>query len=188
MTPIQPIRTTGSRPMNPTHPLRTEGSRRVIVCLATLALALAACSAASPSGSPSSSPTQTIHIREHPTNGIGIPVGSITGCTDEACLGDSIIGYDPVVDAATGKPVGTLTYECFLVDPGSHRYHCPGITVDLAGRGQIAFTDYFFVDGPPTPITAPITGGSGEFLGATGTVAISQLSGPVGDYLFTFTK
>jgi hypothetical protein len=173
--------------MDPIRPIRVRSLRLVGVSLATLALALAACSAASPSASASGPPTQTIHIREHPTNGIGIPVGSITGCLQDACLGDSIVGYDPVVDATTGKSVGTLSYECFLVDPQSHRYHCPGITVELAGRGQIVFTEYFYAEGGPA-VTAPITGGTGEFLGATGSVAVQTLSGPVGDYVITLAK
>lgn len=173
--------------MIPAQPIRASGARLVIACLATLALTLAACSAASPSGSGASQPL-TIHLIERPTNGIGVPVGSLTGCKDHSCQGESVIGYDPVLDSTTNLAVGTLAYECFLVDTASRLFHCPGITVDLTGRGQITFTEFFYGGAAAKTTTAPITGGTGEFLGATGTVAIQQLPGPVGDYVFTITK
>jgi hypothetical protein len=36
-------------------------------------------------------------------------------------------------DSATGKQVGTLMFECFLLDPDRGIYHCPGITLTLDG-------------------------------------------------------
>lgn len=130
---------------------------------------------------------QTIHLIDYPTNGTDISVGSLTGCKDSTCQGDYIIGYDPVVDALTGKTVGTLAYECFLVDPGSTLYHCPGNTFTLTGRGQIVFTEVILheVGGPPT--IAPITGGTDEFLGATGTVTSKKVSAG-GDFVITITR
>jgi hypothetical protein len=113
-------------------------------------------------------------------------MGSLTGCTDVTCQGDYMVGYDPVVDAATGKEVGTLAYECFLVDPGSILYHCPGITITLTGRGQIVFAEVIqHEDGGP-PTIAPITGGTGEFLGATGTVTSKKVT-EGGDFVITIT-
>lgn len=132
------------------------------------------------------SQTQTIHLQEHPTSGATVQVGSLAGCTATTCLGDYLVGYDPVVDVATGKEVGQIAYECFVVDTGNDVYHCPGITIDLTGRGQIAFTEYFYPGSTRTWV-APITGGTGEFLGVTGTIAV-QLPGPVGDYVISFSK
>jgi hypothetical protein len=140
------------------------------------------------------SQTQTIHLQEHPTSGAGVKVGqyqagSIAVCTATAasCIGDSIIGYDPVVDVATGKEVGFVAYECFLLDTARSLFHCPGITVDLTGRGQIVYTNFLY-GGAARQATSPITGGTGEFLGATGTVTVQQLPGPVGDYVISFSK
>ena len=130
---------------------------------------------------------QTIHLTEHPTSGAGVQVGSLTGCNASACLGDYLVGLDPVVDVATGKEVGTVAYECFLLNPSSHVFHCPGVTIDLTGRGQIAFTEWFYPGSTQTWV-APITGGTGEFLGVTGSIAVQSLPGPVGDYVITFTK
>lgn len=130
---------------------------------------------------------QTIHLIDYPTTGAIVSVRSLTGCTDSPCLGDYMVGHDPVVDAATGKEVGTLAYECFLVDVASTLYHCPGNTFTLTGRGQIVFAEVIQheVGGPPT--IAPITGSTGEFLGATGTVTSKKVSAG-GDFVITLTK
>ncbi len=98
-----------------------------------------------------------------------------------------MVGYDPLFDAASGKEVGTFAYECFLVDVESHLYHCPGVTITLTGRGQIVFAEVIDheVGGPPA--TAPIIGGTGDFLGATGTVTAKVLSS-TGDFVITITK
>jgi hypothetical protein len=121
--------------------------------------------------------TQTIHLVDHPTSGTLVGVGSLTGCKiTTACQGDYMAGYDPVVDVSTGGEVGTLAYECFLVDPVNTLYHCPGNTITLKGRGQIVFTEVIqHEDGGPSTV-APIIGGTGEFLGATGTVTSTKVS------------
>jgi hypothetical protein len=127
---------------------------------------------------------QTIHLILHATNDT---FGTLTGCSSPgSCQGDFMVGYDPLFDAATGKEVGTLAYECFLVDPASTLYHCPGNTFTLTGRGQIVFAEVILheVGGPPT--IAPITGGTGQFLGATGTVTSKKLSAG-GDFVITIT-
>jgi hypothetical protein len=178
---------------------------------ATLALAFAACSGANP---PASSPTsangttgaqptasfapiaspmfaspvaanepQTIHLIENATNVSQIRVGSQSGCSNTICQGDYLVGDDPLTDAVTGTEVGTLAFECFIVTTRDTLYHCPGITITLTGRGQIVFTEFYW-DGVTRPETSPITGGTGEFLGATGTVT-SQRGG---DFVIMITK
>jgi hypothetical protein len=128
---------------------------------------------------------QTIHLILHPVNDT---VGSLTGCSSPgSCQGDFMAGYDPLVDAETGKEVGTFAYECFLVDVASTLYHCPGVTITLTGRGQIVFTELIeHLPGKP-PAVSPITGGTGEFLGATGTVTAKVLSG-AGDFVIAITR
>lgn len=128
---------------------------------------------------------QTIHLIEHPTNVSEVRVGSLTGCTGASgCQGDYLVGDDPMFDAATGKQVGTILFECFLVGPASGLFHCPGITIDLDGRGQIIFTEKF--DGSSQ--TSPITGGTGEFLGATGTVTAKLPQSGNGDFVITIVR
>jgi hypothetical protein len=71
-------------------------------------------------------------------------------------------------DVATGKQVGTFAYECFLVDVQFTLYHCPDATITLTGRGQIVFTEVIQHEPGKPPAIAPITGGTGEFLGRHG--------------------
>lgn len=75
-----------------------------------------------------------------------------------------------MLDATTRKEVGTFLVNCFLIDPGQGLYHCPANTITLTGRGQIVYTEtLLFVRGAAQE-TWPIIGGTGEFLGATGSV------------------
>jgi hypothetical protein len=186
--------------MPPTQPGRARGTAIAIAGLAALALALAACTSANPSASPSasvrSSPgavpgagqapiatqapsagsvgasqSQTIHVLEPASNVTVVSVGSLTGCTSTTgCQGDYVLGDDPLIDPTTKREVGRLLFECFRVDTGSSLFHCPGNTITLTGRGQIVYTeDVHFVAGY-APDAWPITGGTGDFLGAIGFV------------------
>jgi hypothetical protein len=70
-----------------------------------------------------------------------------------------------MTDAATGKVVGTLAYECFVVDAERGLFHCPSDTLDLTGRGRIVFTESVYIgkkDVPPS-WPWPIIRGTGEF-------------------------
>ncbi len=158
--------------------------RIIATALATLALLLGACSTAAPAASPS-----TIHVIEHPTNGTYVRVGSISDCVGTTCLGDYYVGSSSMTDAATGKVVGTFAYECFVVNAESGLFHCPSDTLDLTGRGRIVFTELVYIgkkDAPPS-WPWPIIGGTGEFLGATGTVSSPEdSSAPYGDFVITF--
>jgi hypothetical protein len=98
-----------------------------------------------------------------------------------------MVGYDPLFDVVTDKQVGTFAYECFLVDVGSTLYHCPDMTITLTGRGQIVFTEVIQHEPGKPPAVAPITGGTGEFLGATGEVTARVLSG-AGDFVISITR
>jgi hypothetical protein len=129
--------------------------------------------------------SQTIHLILHAVNDTA---GSPPGCSGSGpCQGDFMVGYDPLFDADTGKEVGTFAYECFLVDVASFRYHCPGATITLTGRGLIVFTELIEHEIGKPPAVSPITGGTGEFLGATGTVTAKVLSGEA-DFVIAITR
>lgn len=161
--------------------------------------AVAAASAASPSPSPAAatpsdapqSPAlaaaaqQTvIHVLENPLDWAEVNVGTLTGCTNATtCQGDYYLGDHPLVDASTHDVVGTLKFECFVMDTGSSVYHCPGSTITLTGRGQITFTETVDFDHPAGE-RGPITGGTGEFLGVTGAVTSASL----GDFTISITR
>jgi hypothetical protein len=174
--------------MMPAQPIRRP--RLVVACVATLALGLAACSGGD-GPTPSGGQSQTIHVLEPARNYTQVSVGSLTGCTtSEGCQGDYILGDDPLLDAATKEEVGSLLFECFRVDTGSTLFHCPGNTINLTGRGRIVYTeDIHFAPGYDVD-SWPITGGTGEFLGANGTVTSPADStyAQGGDFVITIAR
>jgi hypothetical protein len=95
-----------------------------------------------------------------------------------------------LLDATTRQEIGRLLFECFRVDVGSMLFHCPGNTLELTGRGRIIYTeDVHF--GPGYPLgTWPITGGTDEFAGATGSVTSPANStyADGGDFVVTITR
>jgi hypothetical protein len=165
--------------------------RRVVTGLATLALVLAACSSATGFASPSANQPRTIHVLEPARNVTQVSVGSLTGCTSTTgCQGDYVLGDDPLLDATSNREVGSLLFECFRVDTGSSLFHCPGNTITLTGRGQIVYTENVHFATGYAPDLWPITGGTGEFSGATGFVTspadTSYTDG--GDFVITITE
>ena len=184
--------------------------RHLAIAIAVVALVAAACAGVAttaPTAAPTADPTalpiqapnatptatatpaasqfQTIHLILHPTKDT---VGSLTGCSSAGlCQGDFMVGYDPLFDATSGTEVGTFAYECFLVDVANTLYHCPGVTITLTGRGQIVFTELIEHEPGKPPAIAPITGGTGEFLGATGTVTAKVLAS-AGDFVISITR
>jgi hypothetical protein len=144
---------------------------------------------ATPAASPTADQPETIHLALHSAgNSVYVPVGSLTGCTNTtSCQGDYRLGVVPLVDAATDEDVGTLVYVEFVVETGDSLFHSPGNAIRLAGRGKIAFTETLYDDGSGRPATAPITGGTGEFLGATGFIVSTSLP-TGGDFVITITN
>lgn len=147
-----------------------------------------------PTAPPAASPAatnlpQTIHLALHSAgNSVYVPVGSLTRCTNTtSCQGDYRLGVVPLVDAATNEEVGTLVYVEFVVETGDSLFHSPGNAIRLTGRGEIVFTETLYDDGSGRPATAPITGGTGEFLGATGFVVSTSLP-TGGDFVITITN
>ena len=165
------------------------GRGRFLASLATMTIALTACTNGGTASS--TGELQTIHLLEPSRNVTEVTVGSLTGCTSAGgCQGDYVLGDDPLLDATTREEVGRLLFECFRVDVASSLFHCPGNTITLTGRGTIVFTeDVHFASGYP-PTVWPITGGTGEFLGATGTVTSPPDSTYTegGDFLITIIK
>ena len=135
-------------------------------------------------GSVVANPPRTIHVIEQPTNFTFVQVGTLAKCNKTTgCQGDYVVGDDPLVDAATRAEVGTLAFECFRIDTGAGLFHCPGNMITLTGRGQIVFAETVDFNAA-AGLRGPITGGSGEFLGATGVVT----SGGRDDFVITMTN
>lgn len=164
--------------MTPAQTMRASNPRVILVGLAAVALLLAACTTASPS---------PIHVIEHPTDVTAVRVGSISGCVGTTCLGDYYAGSSSMTDAATGKVVGTFAFECFVVNARSGLFHCPSDTLELTGRGLIVFTELVYIGNKDAHAGPwPIIGGTGEFLGVTGTVSSPDDSTAAdGDFVIT---
>jgi hypothetical protein len=157
---------------------------------------------ARPSSSPVTAPPleanqpQTIHVLEEPGKFTFGHVGSLTGCNAGDCQGDTMIGRSRMLDAATHEVVGAFLVDCFLIDPGQKLYHCPANTITLTGRGQIVFTETLLWGGGgagqdtwATWAPWPIIGGTGEFLGATGTVdSPADSTWSAGDFVITINE
>ncbi len=113
---------------------------------------------------------QTVDFWERSQAPTYVPVGTLTGCTDAtSCVGDVYVGEKQLIDTVTGLEIGSIAFECFFIEAGTNRVHCPGVTITLTGRGQIVFTGTEDIDNPAGE-RGPIIGGTGEFLGATGVV------------------
>ncbi len=127
---------------------------------------------------------QTIHVLEEPVAFATVPN---PGCTNASgCKGDQLNGQSKMLDATTQQAVGTLDVECILIDPAKSMYHCPANKITLTGRGQIVFDETFYLGGPSYPKPWPIIDGTGEFLGATGSVASPKDSTwSYGDFVIT---
>lgn len=139
---------------------------------------------------------QSIHVLEDPGQFTFGHVGSLTGCKAEDCQGDTMMGRSRMLDAATHKIVGAFLVDCVLIDPGQKLYHCPANTITLTGRGQIVFTETLLWGGggPGQDTWAtwtpwPIIGGTGEFLGAAGTVdSPTDSAWSAGDFVIAFAR
>jgi len=132
---------------------------------------------------------QTIHVLEDPIDFSQVKVGSLTGCSATECQGDTLIGHSRMLDATTRKVVGTFLVSCFLVDPAQSLYSCPANTITLTDRGQIVFTETLRFVAGATQELWPIIGGTGEFLGVTGTIdGPDDTTWPYADLVITYTK
>ena len=127
---------------------------------------------------------QTIHVLEDP---VSFRTVTVAGCTSTAgCEGDQLIGTSRMLDADSRVVVGSFSVTCILVDPDQNLYHCPANTVTLTGRGDIVFDETVSLDGHPFPEPWPIVSGTGEFLGATGSVeSPDDSTWSYGDFVIT---
>lgn len=130
---------------------------------------------------------QTIHVLEDP---IDFHTVAAAGCMSAVgCKGDQLIGTSRMIDADSRVNVGSFAVTCILMDPGQNLYHCPANAITLTGRGELVFDETVYIGNKGAPAGPwPIISGTGEFLGATGSVASpADSTWAYGDFVITIT-
>ena len=125
----------------------------------------------------------TVHVVEH----------AITDTVQEfhsghLSLGDVLGFHNPVFDAADKHQVGMDNGQCTrTVATGKTEWEC--FWTALLAHGQITVEGPFFDDGTDTTLT--ITGGTGIYLGAEGSMLLHARGNPVGsefDFIYTIAE
>lgn len=130
---------------------------------------------------------QTIHVLEDP---LDFRTVAVPGCASAAgCKGDKLIGTSRLLDADTRAVVGSFAVRCELIDPAQNRFHCPANAMTLTGRGDIVFDETVSIGNKGAPAGPwPIIDGTGEFLGASGSVSSpADSTWTYGDFVITIT-
>ncbi len=100
-------------------------------------------------------------------------------------IGDILGFHNPVFNAADSKQVGTDNGQCTrTVATGKKEWECFWTT--FLAQGQITVEGPFFDDGTDSTLT--ITGGTGAFVEAHGSMLLQARGNPVGsefDFIFT---
>ena len=124
---------------------------------------------------------RTLHVQELAQHVTYVPTGQLTGSKAQANQGDYLAFHDPLVKPGSTKRVGHVEGVCWLTAPKSGLYYC-SVNFAIAGQGQIAGTGMFDASGKTT--NAAITGGTGAYRSATGTVTLKALSQTKNDFVF----
>jgi hypothetical protein len=152
----------------------------------TIAAAAAALAAAAPlaavasTGSAAPSRPAVVRVVEH----------AITDTVQEFhppadSLGDTLGWHNPVYNSADTRQVGTDNGYCIrTVATGKTEWECAWTT--LLPGGDISVEGPYYDDGTDT--TLAVTGGTGSYAGAKGTMLLHATGSPVGsEYDFDFT-
>jgi len=136
-----------------------------------------------PTPTAQASEQRVIHVVEH----------AITDTVQEfhppnMSLGDVLGFHNPVFNSANSKQVGTDNGQCTrTVATGKTEWECFWTT--LLAQGQITVEGPFFDDGTDTTLT--ITGGTGAFVEAHGSMLLHARGNPVGpefDFIFMLAE
>jgi allene oxide cyclase len=161
----------------------TRNKKLVITAAAAIALVLAPVAAVAGTSSPNTSTHPTIiHLVEH----------AITDTVQQFhppknSLGDVLGFHNPVYNAANTARVATDNGYCIrTVATGKTEWECNWTT--LLPGGSLTVQGPYYDDGTNTTLT--ITGGTGKYTGAEGSMLLHATGNPVGseyDFIFTLT-
>ena len=162
----------------------TRNGKLMTAAAAVIVLVLAPVAAIASTGSPAGSPGPTvIHVVEH----------AITDTVQQFhppnnSLGDVLGFHNPVYNASNTRRVGMDNGFCIrTVATGKTEWECTWTT--LLRGGDLVVQGPYYDDGTDT--TLAITGGTGRFTGAAGSMLLHATGNPVGsefDFIFTLTR
>ena len=162
----------------------TRNKKLITAAAAAAALVLAPVAALASTGSPAGSQGPTvIHVVEH----------AITDTVQmfhppKESLGDVLGFHNPVYNASNTKKVGMDNGFCIrTVATGKTEWECAWTT--LLPGGDLVVQGPYYDDGTNT--TLAITGGTGKYTGAQGSMLLHATGNPVGseyDFIFTLTR
>jgi allene oxide cyclase len=161
----------------------TRNKKLVMAAAAVIALALAPVAAAASTSSQNTAPhPMIIHVVEH----------AITDTVQmfhppKKSLGDVLGFHNPVFNASNTRQIATDNGYCIrTVATGNTEWECTWTT--LLPAGHLTVEGPFLDNGTNT--TLAITGGTGRFAGADGSMLLHATGHPVGsefDFIFTLT-
>ena len=162
----------------------TRNKKFITAAAAMTALALAPVAAAASTSSPTAARHPVIiHVVEH---AITDTVQMFHPPKDS--LGDVLGFHNPVYNASNTRQVGTDNGYCIrTVATGKTEWECTWTT--LLPGGHLTVEGPFFDDGTNTRLA--ITGGTGRYAGADGSMLLHATGNPVGsefDFIFTLTR
>jgi len=162
----------------------TRHKKLMTAAAAVLALVLAPAAALASTSTPGTSTSPVvIHVVEH----------AITDTVQEfhphtASLGDVLAWHNPVYNASDAQQIATDNGYCIrTVATGKTEWECAWTTF-LPG-GQITVEGPYYDDGTDT--TLAVTGGTGQYTGAEGSMLLHATGNPIGseyDFIFTLTN
>ncbi len=128
---------------------------------------------------------KVIHVIEH---ALTDTVGDTANENSPDALGNVLAFHNPVFNSANSKQVGTDNGQCTrTVATGQTEWECFWTT--FLAKGQITVEGPFFDDGTDTTLT--ITGGTGAFVEAHGSMLLHARGNPVGsefDFIFMLAE
>ena len=159
-------------------------ANKKLVTVAAVAAVLVAAPVAALASTSSSGPSAplAVHVVEH----------AITDTVQEfhppgLSLGDTLGWHNPVYNASDTRQVGTDNGYCIrTVATGKTEWECAWTT--LLPGGDITVEGPYYDDGTDT--TLAVTGGTGIYTGATGSMLLHARGNPVGseyDFVFSLT-
>jgi len=130
----------------------------------------------------SAAASTTVHVQEVATNATYVPVQQLLASKSQTNRGDYIAFNDRLYFPSTGTRAGTVEGDCVLTAPTASLFYC---TVDfiLSGKGRITAVGLFDATGKTTT-TGAVTGGTGNYALARGTVRVRAISQTKNDFVF----